>query len=147
MTYLDQDSGIDRDSVAWPYKVLVVLAALAIIGMAVGLCGCTRSAQLEALTVVTKSAKAAAPKLIQAIQEDEAKCFQVGATYDTAKACVDASRAHWAPALAGYDVLEATDQAALDGTIDFVAALGAYCALAAALPALPAAPAALGVCP
>lgn len=129
-------------------SIMLAIGLLLVAILGVAYCsGCTRTAQLEALTVLTRSATAAAPDLIETIQAEEDKCFDGGrATYAEADACVDASRARWGIVLSGYDTLAALDQAALDGTVDVPAVVAAYCALSRALPSLAALPAALGVC-
>jgi hypothetical protein len=131
-------------STLWPALAVLVLAAMALsIALAGGL-GCVSGAQ-TALAAATRTVAGAMPALLDAREDDGARCFEGTPTHADAAACLDAVRAKWAPVWAAVDVLEAVDEAALAGELRLEDAARAYCALARVVE-LPALPAALGRC-
>lgn len=138
----DQRPWDERHQSAALWLVCFVVATM-LCWLAYSCAGCTRTDQQRTLTVLTEAANATLPALSARIESEEGACLEFD-TYAEAKACVDESRAHWAPALAAIDVLLAVDRAALDGRVDLSTALAAYCDLALLWPSLPAPPVAGG---
>lgn len=128
---------------------LAFLGGAAVIAVGfVALCtGCTSTERQRAMTVMCTTATAALGPIGDQIRAEESACLSGNPGYADAKACVQASRAKWAPALAGVDALIVAGNAALDGDIDWAEVLRSYCSVREAYPKLPAPPALIGGCP
>lgn len=130
----------------WPAGiVLLLMLGILVHAMTCGI-GCTNTQRQQALTVMCTSSTAALGPIGDQIRAEEAACLSGQALYADAKACVEASRAKWAPALAGVDSLIVIGNAALDGQVDFADALKAYCDVRTAWPQLPSPPTIIGGC-
>lgn len=128
-----------KDELAELIGLVFCIVFVSLVCWAILVCGCTRTDQQRVLAVMTQATTAAIGSMVEAVQAEENACIALG-TYEAAKACVDKSRAKWAPAWGAVDVLAAVDQAALDGEPDLAMALRVYCELASVYPKLPAPP-------
>jgi hypothetical protein len=122
-------------------KTRLLLAGAAI---ALTVPGCATQTQV-ALASLTRTVTAAVPTMNAERKIDGQACFPDGATYESAKECIDDVETEWMLAWAALDMLEQVDEAALVGELRVEDAVRAYCVLQRFV-SLPPLPAVLGRC-
>ena len=111
------------------HKLMVLVCALLAGWIAFACPACTRTTELQALTVLTETASGALDGKAPDYRAEADRCLLLD--YAEAKACLDASERGWIAARTSVDGLLALDRAALaGGSPSLTDALRLYCVLA-----------------